>query len=371
MGDVGGDGLATRRVTMRKAADLLGVNNEAIRKRVESGTLRSEVGEDGRRYVYIDAGRDEVIDEALTDEHAALISEMVEGLHDEVQYLRQQLAQELERRSAEARGFQLTIRELTSANASLIKRLQALDPQQQTPSVNQEVVTDTSGDELDEVPLDAEWSTFVVPSVEWLVFVAPVGPSVAAILFDVSLWGPAVVQRWLYAAAAFALLPAVIGLTYGRYRARSSRIRRAIREREIEAARRSRAAAMPTEVPPSDEVRAAIASGFRVAILTAGLSAGGNFLVRYLYELPDIVSPLDVISPLLVLGSMVSAIFAAMLWIFSALFGIGLVRQRMRRRSGESTRRLNFPSILAFVGTLITAVAGLIAAVWAVQVTGG
>src|SRR5919107_1364750 len=86
-GDVGGDGLATRRVTMREAADLLGVSNEAIRKRVIRGTLPSEMGEDGRRYVYLKAGRDEVIDEAPTHEHAlhehdALISEMVGELHD-------------------------------------------------------------------------------------------------------------------------------------------------------------------------------------------------------------------------------------------------------------------------------------------------
>jgi hypothetical protein len=355
--------LATRRVTMREAADLLGVSKEAIRKRVVRGTLRSDMGEDGRRYVYIEAGRD-VAAEAPTNERDVLISEMVEELHDELRYLREQLNQELERRSTEARSFQLTIKALTSANASLTERLQALEPPLGAPSVNQEVATDGAGDDSNEVRLDAEWATFVVPSVEWLAFVAPIGPSVAAILFEVSLWGPAVVQRWFYAAAAFALLPTVIGFTYGRYRAKSSRIRRAIREREIEAARRLRAAAMPVEVPP-DEVRAAVASGFRVAILTAGLSAGGGFLVRYLYGLPE------VISSLLVWGSMISAVSAAMLWIFSALFGIGLERQRAPRRNGEPTRRRDFPRILGLVGTLITAVAGLIAAVWAAQITGG
>jgi hypothetical protein len=321
-GDEGGDGLATRRMTMREAADLLGVSKEAIRKRVVRGTLPSEMGEDGRRYVYVEAGRDVAAAEAPTHEddvheRDVLVSEMVEELHDELSYLREQLNQELERRSAEAKSFQLTIRELTSANASLTERLRALELPQGTPSVNQEVTTDGAGDDSNGVRVDAEWSTFVVPSVEWLVFVAPIGPSVAAILFEVSFWGPAVVQRWFYAAAALALLPIVIGFMYGRYLAKSSRIRRAIREREIEAARRSRTSAMPIEVPP-DEVRAAIASGFRVAILTAGLSAGGDFLVRYLGELPD------VISPLLVLGLMVSAVFAAMLWIFSTLFGIGL-----------------------------------------------
>jgi len=314
---------------MREAADLLGVSKEAIRKRVVRGTLPSELGEDGRRYVYVEAGSDVAAADVPTPEHDVhkrdeLISEVIEELHDELHYLRTQLDQELERRSAEAKSFQLTIRALTSANASLTERLRALEPPQQTPSENQEVDTDRARDDSNEVPRDTEWSTFVVPSVEWLVFVAPIGPSVAAILFEVSLWGPAVVQRWFYAAAALALLPTVIGYIYGRYIAKSSRIRRAIREREIEAARRSRAAAVPVEVPP-DEVRAVIASGSKVAILTAGLAAGGDFLIRYLYELPD------VISPLLVLGSLVSAVLAAMLWIFSALFGIGLERQRTRR----------------------------------------
>jgi hypothetical protein len=317
---------------MREAAGLLGVSKEAIRKRVVRGTLPSEVGEDGRRYVYIEAGSDVAATEAPTHERDVLISEMAEELHDELHYLREQLNQELQRRSAEAKSFQLTIRELTSANASLTERLRALKPSQGTPSVNQEVATDTSGDDSDQVPLDAGWSTFAVPSVEWLVFVAPLGPSVAAILFEVSFWGPAVVQQWFYAAAAFALLPTVMGFLYGRYRAKSSRIRRAIREREIEAARRSRASAMPIEVPP-DEVRAAIASGFIVAILTAGLSTGGDFLVRYLYGFPDVTS-------LLVLGSMASAVLAAVLWIFSALFGIGLERQRTRRQTGDPTRSL-------------------------------
>jgi hypothetical protein len=49
----------TRRVTLREAADILGISKEAVRKRVIRGTLRSETGEDGRRYVYLDTGGDE------------------------------------------------------------------------------------------------------------------------------------------------------------------------------------------------------------------------------------------------------------------------------------------------------------------------
>jgi len=41
--------LATPPVTMREAAELLGVSKEAIRKRIVRGTLPSEVGEDRPR----------------------------------------------------------------------------------------------------------------------------------------------------------------------------------------------------------------------------------------------------------------------------------------------------------------------------------
>jgi len=59
-------------VTLREAADILGVSKEAVRKRVVRGTLLSDMGEDGRRYVYLDVGGDE----PPTHERDALISEM-------------------------------------------------------------------------------------------------------------------------------------------------------------------------------------------------------------------------------------------------------------------------------------------------------
>jgi hypothetical protein len=80
--------LATRRVTMREAAEILGVSKEAIRKRVIRGTMRSETGGDGRRCVYIDAGGDE----APTHERDVLISEMrgrIEDLREQLQAERQ------------------------------------------------------------------------------------------------------------------------------------------------------------------------------------------------------------------------------------------------------------------------------------------
>ncbi len=75
---------ATRRLTLKEAAEILGVSKEAVRKRVIRGTLRSDMGGDGRRYVYLDSGGDET----PTHESSALISEMrdrIQSLEDQLQ----------------------------------------------------------------------------------------------------------------------------------------------------------------------------------------------------------------------------------------------------------------------------------------------
>ena len=73
-----------RRVTMREAAEVLGVSAEAIRKRVQRGTLRSEKGEDGRRYVYLDDAPDVGGSQPASD---VLTSE----LRDRLRYVERQL----------------------------------------------------------------------------------------------------------------------------------------------------------------------------------------------------------------------------------------------------------------------------------------
>src|SRR5215213_4720345 len=94
------------RLTLRQAAAALGVSESAIRKRVERGTLRSDKGADGRRYVYVNTVTDNVADEgedtSATREHDALISEL--RAHNDT--LREQL--EAERQGhAEARRLLL------------------------------------------------------------------------------------------------------------------------------------------------------------------------------------------------------------------------------------------------------------------------
>jgi hypothetical protein len=75
----GADRVTDTRLTLRQAAAALGVSESAIRKRVARGTLRSDIGPDGRRYVYLDTVADTVKDEgadAAPHERNALISEL-------------------------------------------------------------------------------------------------------------------------------------------------------------------------------------------------------------------------------------------------------------------------------------------------------
>src|SRR5215210_8110122 len=97
--NTGAYSVTDERLTLRQAAARLGVSESAIRKRVERRTLRSDMGPDGRRYVYLDTVADKGADTSATGERDALISEMVEELRAEVHYLRDQLHQELGRRS--------------------------------------------------------------------------------------------------------------------------------------------------------------------------------------------------------------------------------------------------------------------------------
>ncbi len=83
-----------RRVTMQEAADELGLTAEAIRKRVQRGSMASDKGEDGRRYVYLDHGRDTSGHRAHVEGGAA--EELVQVLRAQVEDLRARLDREQE-----------------------------------------------------------------------------------------------------------------------------------------------------------------------------------------------------------------------------------------------------------------------------------
>src|SRR5215208_5302506 len=95
------------RLTIQEAARRLGVSDGAVRKRVTRGTLEHHKDEDGRVYVYLDAGVDNGVDEGVDPNSNALISQ----LRDEVAYLRDENRRKDEIIMQQA----MTMRQLTAA----------------------------------------------------------------------------------------------------------------------------------------------------------------------------------------------------------------------------------------------------------------
>ncbi len=113
-GHTGADTRADERLTLRQAAAHLGVSESAIRKRVERGTLRSDKGPDGRRYVYLDVTNlgadtmaDKGVDSSAPRERDALISQ----LRGENEFLRDQVRRQQEIIAQQA----VTMRQLSAA----------------------------------------------------------------------------------------------------------------------------------------------------------------------------------------------------------------------------------------------------------------
>ena len=91
-----------QRATLAEAAELLGISKSAVRQRVRRGTLRSDKGEDGRVYVYVDPSTYDVPPHAPQAEGA-----LVEELRDRIRYLERQVEEE---RNARYRADELLAR---------------------------------------------------------------------------------------------------------------------------------------------------------------------------------------------------------------------------------------------------------------------
>ena len=106
-----GDRRGVDRLTIQEAARQLGVSEGAVRKRVTRGTLQHEKEDDGRVYIYLDAGDrrgvDDVQDAGVDPNSNALISQ----LRDEVAYLRDENRRKDEIIMQQA----MTMRQLTAA----------------------------------------------------------------------------------------------------------------------------------------------------------------------------------------------------------------------------------------------------------------
>jgi polyhydroxyalkanoate synthesis regulator phasin len=119
-----------RRVSVGKAAVLLGISKDAVMTRVRHGTLRSEKTDDQMVHVWLsealDSDRNTVPPQARVDASLQGKAEDIEELREQVRHLREVLAEE---RGIEGREDRI-IAQLTQANASLAP----LVPELKTPA---------------------------------------------------------------------------------------------------------------------------------------------------------------------------------------------------------------------------------------------
>jgi excisionase family DNA binding protein len=99
------------RVTIQEAARRLGVKEDAIRKRIQRGTLRHKKSPEGRVYVWIDSAQDASQDKSPAAYQDAC-SELVEELRDRVSYLERELEEERGARIEERRRHDTFMAEL-------------------------------------------------------------------------------------------------------------------------------------------------------------------------------------------------------------------------------------------------------------------
>jgi excisionase family DNA binding protein len=83
---------AQDRVTIQEAATRLGVKEDAIRKRIQRGTLRHEKTEEGRVFVWVDATQDTAQDTTEDAYQDTGRDELIGELRDQVRFLREELA---------------------------------------------------------------------------------------------------------------------------------------------------------------------------------------------------------------------------------------------------------------------------------------
>ena len=118
------------RVTVAEAAARLGVKEQAIRKRIQRGTLTYDKDDDGRVYVYLD-----MEDRATGTDADAGINTLLQSLQDQVVYLRQ-----------EAEDWKEEARRKDTIIMSLTQRIPELEaPREASSELREAPVSDSEG----------------------------------------------------------------------------------------------------------------------------------------------------------------------------------------------------------------------------------
>jgi excisionase family DNA binding protein len=217
------------KVTIQEAARRLGVKEDAVRKRIQRGSMRHEKAEDGRVYVWVDAAQDTTRDAGQTTQDAyqdTAQDERVEDLREQVGYLRSQLDEEREAR----RRADTIIAQLARTTEEQARTIRELEAPAETPAA-EPVSSETTAAPSEDTPprsstggsdMAAEGLSEAEPSLLWE-RVAVVILSIAANIVEVGL-GQSEGIPWPWAGFVFAgsavlawiVIPAVFGFRLGR-----------------------------------------------------------------------------------------------------------------------------------------------------------
>ena len=131
---------AQDRVTIQEAAHRLGVKEDAIRKRIQRGSMRHEKADDGRVYVWVDTTQDTAQDADRSSQDAyqdTAQDDRLEDLREQIAYLRRQLDEEREAR----RRADVILGQLSQANAEQARTIREIEaPASEEPTEAAETV---------------------------------------------------------------------------------------------------------------------------------------------------------------------------------------------------------------------------------------
>jgi hypothetical protein len=117
---VGEDRTSSNRVSVYRAAEIMGVTVDAIRKRVSRGTIPHERDEDGRVWVILDTDQDTASKVHDTDQPQPASDVLISEMRGRIEDLREQL-------EAERQGH-------AEARRLLMAALERIPPQLEAPS---------------------------------------------------------------------------------------------------------------------------------------------------------------------------------------------------------------------------------------------
>src|SRR5215204_6800788 len=140
---------STTKVTVVRAAEILGLTEGAVRQRLKRGTLPFEKAEDGSVYVLLhrthartDADNTRTNTDSTNDNTAdQVFSPLVESLEDQVQFLREQLAAEREAN-----------RENRRLLAAALERIPEIEPAREAPEPREAHETGSAPPDGDKMP---------------------------------------------------------------------------------------------------------------------------------------------------------------------------------------------------------------------------